>query len=175
MLNGTFTELRDNGPALLTFVPPSMFGPPEFIHIDMKDTDTTAIVFRQLGKGSVAWIPWNLGGMYYRHSLPAHAGLLRDALDRINPQRQVRTNAHPLVEMTLMRQGRRTLLHLINMSGHSQTGYFAPIPISGIQAQVAGVFKTAKTLRAPGSLAIKVNGGYSEFMIPQLSDYEVVV
>jgi hypothetical protein len=63
MLNGPFTELRDDGPALLTLVPPSMFGPPEFIHIDMKDTDTTAIVFRRLGKGTVAWIPWNLGGM----------------------------------------------------------------------------------------------------------------
>lgn len=175
MLNGPFTELRDDGPSLLTFVPPSMFGPPEFIHIDMKDTDTTAIVFRRLGKGTVAWIPWNLGGMYYRHSLPAHAGLFRDALNRILPRRQLRANAHPLVEMTLMRQGRRTLLHLINLSGHSQTGYFAPIPMSGIQVQVAGAFKTAKTLRTPRSLTVKVNQGYSEFTIPQLSDYELVV
>ena len=52
MLNGPFTELRDDGPPLLTLVPPSMFGPPEFIHIDMKDTDTTAIVFRRFGKGN---------------------------------------------------------------------------------------------------------------------------
>jgi Hypothetical glycosyl hydrolase 6 len=175
MLNGPFTELRDNEPALLTLVPPSMFGPPEFIHIDMKDTDTTAIVFRRLGKGTVTWIPWNLGGMYYRHSLPAHAGLFRDVLNRILPRRQLRSNAHPLVEMTLMRQRRRILLHLINLSGHSQTGYFAPIPMSGIQVQVAGAFKTAKTLRTPRSLTVKVNRGYSEFTIPQLSDYELVV
>ena len=175
MLNGPFTELRDNEPALLTLVPPSMFGPPEFIHIDMKDTDTTAIVFRRLGKGTVTWIPWNLGGMYYRHSLPAHAGLFRDLLNRILPQRQLRSNAHPLVEMTLMRQRRRTLLHLINLSGHSQTGYFAPIPMSGIRVQVAGAFKTAKTLRTPRSLTVRVNQGYSEFTIPQLSDYELVV
>src|SRR5262249_51889801 len=38
MLNGAFTEVRQNGPALLTLVPPSMFGPPEYVHIDMKDT-----------------------------------------------------------------------------------------------------------------------------------------
>jgi hypothetical protein len=113
--------------------------------------------------------------MYYRHSLPSHAGLFRDVLNRINPQRQVRTNAHPMVEMTLMRQKGRTLLHLINMSGHSQTGYFAPIPMSDIQAQVAGVFKTAKTLRSPGNLSIKVNEGYTEFTIRRLSDYELVV
>ncbi|MBO0800967.1 MAG: hypothetical protein J2P31_19290, partial [Blastocatellia bacterium] len=133
---GAFTEVRDSGPALLTLVPPSMFGPPEFIHIDMKDTNTTAIVFKKLGKGMVGWIPWNLGGMYYRHSLDSHAGLFRDALDRLELPRQIRTNAHQLVEMSLMRQQGRTLLHLINLSGHSQTGYFAPIPLSGIRVEV---------------------------------------
>jgi len=175
MLNGPFTEVRDNAPATLTLVPPSMFGPPEFIHIDMKDTDTPALVFRQFGQGTVAWIPWNLGGMYYRLSLTSHAGLFRDVLNRLNVPRQIRTNAHPLVEMSLMRQNGRTLLHLINLSGHSQTAYFAPIPMSGIQIQVAGVFKSAKTLRTPGSLAIKVDKGYTEFTIPHLSDYELVV
>jgi hypothetical protein len=74
-----------------------------------------------------------------------------------------------------MRQGERTLLHLINLSGHSQTGYFSPIPMSDIQIQVAGVFKTANTLRAPGSLAVKIDKGYTEFTIPRLSDYELVV
>jgi hypothetical protein len=175
MLNGPFTEVRDSGPPTLTLVPPSMFGPPEFIHIDMKETETPAIVFRQIGRGAVAWIPWNLGGMYYRHSLTAHAGLFRDVVRRLDAPRQVRTNAHPLVEMSLMRQNGRTLLHLINLSGHSQTAYFEPVPMSGIQVQVAGVFKTAKTIRRPGSLEVKVEKGYTEFTIPLLSDYELVV
>lgn len=175
MLNGAFTEVRDSGKALLTLVPPSMFGPPEFIHIDMKDTDTTALVFKQVGQGTVAWIPWNLGGMYYRHSLNSHAGLFRDVLERLNVPRQIKTNAHPLVQMSLMRQGGRTLLHLVNLSGHSQTGYFAPIPMRDIQVQLAGAFKTAKTLRTPGRVIVKANNGYSEFTIPQLTDYELIV
>lgn len=175
MLNGAFTEVRDSSKPLLTLVPPSMFGPPEFIHIDMKDTDTTALVFKPMGKGTVAWIPWNLGGMYYRHSLNAHAGLFRDVLNKLNVPRQIKTNAHPLVEMTLMKQNGRTLLHLVNVSGHSSTGYFAPIPMNDIQVQVVGAFKTAKTLRTPGTLAVNVNNDYAEFTLPQLKDYEVVV
>lgn len=175
MLNGAFTEVRDSAKPLLTLVPPSMFGPPEFIHIDMKDTDTTGLVFKPMGKGTVAWIPWNLGGMYYRHSLNAHAGLFRDLLAKLNVPRQIKTTAHPLVEMSLMRQNGRTLLHLINLSGHSQTGYFAPIPMMNIQVQLAGAFKTAKTLRTPGNLTIKSNNGYAEFTIPQLNDYELVI
>jgi hypothetical protein len=175
MLNGAFTEVRDNTKRWLTLVPPSMFGPPEFVHIDMQDTDTTALVIKPCGKGAVAWIPWNLGGMYYRHSLNSHAGLFRDVLAKLNAPRQIKTNAHPLVEMTLMRQNGKTVLHLVNVSGHSSTGYFAPIPMSDIQVQVAGAFKSAKTIRTPGSVAVTVKNGYAAFTIPQLKDYELVV
>jgi hypothetical protein len=77
--------------------------------------------------------------------------------------------------MTLMRQNGRTLLHLINLSGHSQTGYYAPVPMSDIHIQVAGAFKTAKTLRRPASLAVNVDKGYAGFTIPNLSDYELVI
>jgi hypothetical protein len=123
----------------------------------------------------VIWIPWDLAGLYYRHSLPAHASLFRDIFNRMQPQRQIRTNAHPLVEMTLMRQGKRTLLHVINLSGHSQTGYFAPVPIPGIRVQVAGAFKSGKTVRSPGAVGVRPSQGYTELTIPQLSDYELVV
>jgi hypothetical protein len=101
--------------------------------------------------------------------------LFRDVLNRLNVPRQLKTNAHPLVELSLMWQNGRTLLHLINLSGHSQTGYFAPIPMSNIQVQLAGAFKSARTLRTPGKLAIKVSNGYAEFTLPQLNDYELVV
>ena len=175
LLAGPFTFVKAAGPHALTLVPPSMIGPPEFIHIDMKDTDVPAIAGARAGKGEVVWIPWNLGNLYYRLSLPAHKALFRDVFDRLEPQRQIRTNAHPLVEMSLMRQGGRTELHLINLSGHSQTGYFAPVPMEAIRIQVAGRFSSAKTVRSPGTLAVEVTQGYSEFTVPRLSDYELVV
>ena len=130
---------------------------------------------RSIGQGTVAWIPWSLGGLYYRHSLPAHASLFRDVLGRLVSQRQLWTDAHPLVEMSLMRQGGRTLLHLINLSGHSQTGYFAPVAMGPIRVRVAGVFRNAKAVRADGDLPIRVNDRMSEFTIPRLADYELIV
>ncbi len=36
---------------------------PEFIHIDMKDTDAPAVVRKTTGSGEVCWIPWSLTGM----------------------------------------------------------------------------------------------------------------
>jgi hypothetical protein len=175
MLNGPFTEVRADGTAPLTLIPPSMIGPPEFVHIDMKDTATPAIVERPIGTGAVVWIPWNLGGLYYRHSLPAHAGIFRDVLARMIPARQIVTDAHPLVEMTLMKQGGRTLLHLINLSGHSQTGYFAPVPMLNIHVRVAGAFRLAMAVRGGASPSVTQSGAYTAFTIGRLADYELIV
>jgi hypothetical protein len=67
------------------------------------------------------------------------------------------------------------LLHLINLSGHSQTGYFPPVAMSGIHVEIAGAFRQARTLRAPGSLQLQEHDGYTAFTIPRLADYEMVV
>jgi hypothetical protein len=175
LLNGAFTEVHDQNPPALTLVPPSMIGPPELVHVDQKDTGVPAIVTRRTGQGSITWIPWDLAGLYYHLSLPGHAGLFRDVVNRLVPERQLRTNAHPLVEMTLMHQGARTLLHLINMSGHSDTGYYPPLPMKNIRVAVAGSFTDAKTVRHAGVLPIRRQNAYSEIVIPALDDYELVV
>jgi hypothetical protein len=124
-----------------------MIGPPEKIHVDMKDTTIPAIVSKRVAQGSVTWIPWEHGSLYYRHSLPAHAGLFRDVIDGLMPMRQLTTNAHPLVEVSLMNQKERTSVHLIKMSGHSQTGYFSPIAMDDITVSLAGHFKRARAVR----------------------------
>jgi hypothetical protein len=152
-----------------------MIGPPEKVHVDMQDTSTPAIVSRSLGKGTVAWLPWELGALYYRHSLPAHAGLFRDVVANLYPQRQLKTNAHPLVEITVMQQAGRTQLHFINLSGHSQTAYFRPVPMSEIRVELLGAFRSARALRQPMELKIGAHGPYSEFVLPGLLDYELVV
>jgi hypothetical protein len=173
MLDGDYTEVEGDGSASLSFVPPSMYGPPEKIHVDFTNTNKPGLAF--FSDGRAAWIPWDLAGMYYRHSLPAHAALLRDVVNRMLPDRQIRTNAHPLLEMVLMRQAGRTLLHLVNLSGHSDTAYFAPLPTSDIRVDVAGAFKHARTVHSVGKLPVTVSGGRTSFTVPRLSDYELVV
>jgi hypothetical protein len=175
LLDGSYTEVEGDGSKSLSLVPPSMIGPPEFIHIDMRDTSKPGIVFKDLGRGQVAWLPWDLGAHYYRVSLPSHAALFHDVVERLYPKRQLTTNAHPLVEITLMQQGDRTLLHLINLSGHSQTGYYAPLKMSDIRIEVAGSFKTATTVRNPRQIATQMREGYTVFTIPEMADYELVV
>ncbi|HVW86319.1 MAG TPA: hypothetical protein VHB50_16645 [Bryobacteraceae bacterium] len=175
MLDGPFTEVEGNGAESLSLVPPSMIGPPEKIHIDMKDTSIPGVVTASLGKGTATWVPWDLGGLYYRHSLPAHAALFHDAVDQLHPERLLKTNAHPLVEITLMNQKGRKLVHLVNLSGHSDTGYFAPLPMQNIRIDVAGEFRRARTVRNAGELKLTRKAGYTEMIVPTLADYELIV
>lgn len=175
MTDGAYTEVQAGGLAPLTLVPPSMIGPPEFVHIDQKDTAKPGIVSKQIGAGSVTWIPWDLGALYYRLSLPAHAAVFHDVVDRVYPNRLLVTDAHRLVEATLMNLGDRKLVHLINLSGHSQTGYFDPILMADIHLKVAGTFHYATTIRHAARLPVHVREGYTEVTVPLLDDYELVV
>jgi hypothetical protein len=152
-----------------------MFGPPELVHVDWKDTDSPGLILRDYGKGRVAWLPWDIGTLYHLHSSQAHAGLVRDLIDHLLPRgRQLKTNAHPLVEMVLMRQGARHLLHVINLSGHSQTAYFDAVPMSGVRVEVAGEFHGARAVRAGRDVPVKHSGGYTGFTLPELAQYELI-
>ena len=174
MLDGPFLELdAAPGPAL-TFIPPSMFGPPEYIHADMRDTDSPAMV--EFAAGKAVWLPWDLGALYYRHSLPPHAGLFSDLVDRLLARkRQVTAGAHPLVEISLMKQGGRRLLHVVNLAGHSQTGYFPPPAFAAIRFDVEGSFKSARAIRGGAVLKPERLGGRTRFTLPKLDDYELIV
>lgn len=172
-LYGDYLEVQATGP--LTFIPPSMYGPPELVHVDWKDTDAPGLILKPVGKGTVAWFPWNLGALYYLHSSEAHAGLMRDLIDHLLPHgRQLKTNAHPLVEITLMNQGDRNFVHLVNISGHSQTAYFSAVPMSNIAVQVKGAFRSARAIRAGKDLPVTRAGDYAAFTVPSLLDYELV-
>jgi hypothetical protein len=167
--------LQVDGKSPVTFIPPSMFGPPELVHVDWKDTDAPGLILKDVGKGKVAWLPWDIGGLYYLHSSETHAGLLRDLTDQLLPRgRQLKTNAHPLAEIVFMRQQDRHLVHFINLSGHSQTAYFRPIPMSDIRVEVRGDFKTAKIAGSLRDLPLRRNGEYVEFTLPSLDRYELV-
>jgi hypothetical protein len=177
-LDGPYVELAPLENPLLTLIPPAMFGPPEKVWVDKVETAIPGLVLARLGSGQVAYVPWDVGALYYRHSSHAHAGLMRDVIDHLLPRgRQLRTNAHPLVEVTVMRQPtrRRTLVHFVNVSGHSDTAYFAPVPMSGIRVSLAASFTRARAMLLGRNLPVTREGSDRAFTLPRLGPYEVVV
>ena len=175
-LYGDYLEFPPPQKPLLTLIPPSMFGPPEKVFTDKVETDRPGVLIQEIGKGKFVYLPWEAGSLYYRYSSHNHAALLADLIDHLLPVgRQLRTNAHPLVEITVMRQRNRTLVHFVNLTGHSQTGYFDPIPIRDIRVGPAAEFRTARWVRTGKQLPVRRDGRFSEFILPEIQGYEVVV
>jgi hypothetical protein len=178
MLDGEYVELRPFADPILTLIPPAMYGPPEKVWSDKVETDVPGLWIAEHGKGKVAYVPWDIGGLYYRHSSQGHAGLMTDLVDLLLPRgRQLRTDAHPLVEITVMEQPRRKrlLIHFVNLSGHSGTAYFRPLPIGEIRVELAEEFQTARSVAHKQELPVTENGSYRSFVLPALKGYDVVV
>jgi hypothetical protein len=178
-LNGAYVELEPlDGKPLLTLIPPAMFGPPEKVWVDKVETSVPGLVIASHGEGRIAYIPWDVGGLYYRNSSQGHAGLMADVIDQLLARgRQVRSNAHPLVEITVMRQPQhnRTLVHFVNLSGHSDTAYFSPIEMRDISVTLDEPFGSARAEGLNQTMAVSVTEGRSSFVLPRLGAYEVVV
>lgn len=177
-LDGEFVELAPVAEPLLTLIPPAMFGPPEKVWVDKTETATPGLLLSDLGKGKIVWIPWDVGGLYFRHSSQGHGGLVADLIDHLLLQgRQLKTSAHPLVEITVMDQPdkKRTLVHFVNLSGHSDTAYFAPIEMRDITVEVAQDFRRARAVSSSKDLRVTRSGRYAKFTLARLGSYEVVV
>ena len=104
--------------------------------------------------------------------------MIADLIDRLLPAgRQLTTNAHPLVEMTMMDQPdrRRTQIHLVNGTGHHDTAYFPPLEIRDIRIDLARDVRRARAVALNQELPISVNGRFRSFTLPLLRGYEVIV
>ena len=173
-----YLELEPRGKTALTMIPTSMIGPMEKVHADWKDTTKPGLYLADYGKGKLAYIPWDLGDLYYRFSPVYHSAIVGDLVDYLLPKgRQLKTNAHPMVEITLQQQKQqgRTLVHFVNLSGCSQTAYHPAIPMNNIQVDVAGTFSFARMTSTGRDLPIRKEGGYVTFTLDTLDTYDVVV
>ncbi len=181
LLDGEYVEMAQLDKPLLTLIPPAMGSPPEKVWMDKVETKIPGLFLTGHGAGRVAYIPWDVGGLYYRHSSQGHAGLMADVIDHLlapRGGRQLRTTAHPLLKITVMKQSsrKRTQVHFVNLSGHSSTAYFSPIEMRDIRVELAGDFAAAEAIRLDQKLSVAAQGnGMTVFTLPRVGEYEVVV
>ena len=177
-VDGEYLEVAPLQHPILTLIPTAMFGPPEKVWSDKVETTVPGIVLTDPGKGRAAYIPWDIGGLYYRHSSEAHRGFLADVIDQLlTGGRQLRTNAHPLVEITVLDQPARgrALIHLVNGTGHHDTAYFPPLEIRDIRIDLARDVHRAHAVALDLTLPITSNGRFRSFTVPRLQAYKVIV
>ena len=177
-VDGEYLELEPIEKPVLTLIPTAMFGPPEKVWSDKVETRVPGLVSAAHGQGRVAYLPWDVGSLYYRHSSESHAALLSDLIDGLLPRgRQIKTNAHPLVELTIMDQParNRTLIHLVNGTGHQDTAYFPPVELRDITIELPREARSVRAVALGRTLQVSSNGRNRVFTLPSLKAYEVLI
>lgn len=172
-----FLELETGGQSALTLVPRTKVNPMEMVGEGMHDTDLAGLYLNRYGDGELAYLPWDIGELYYRAGAPSHSALFNDLVDHLLPKgRQIRTNAHPMLQVTLQQQRHagRTLVHLVNLSGASQVSYHPAIPMAAIQIEVQGQFSTARAAASGRELPLARKGDYTCVTLPVLDTYDVI-
>ena len=174
-LEGPYLEMEAGSP--LTLVPPATYAPPDVVAVDQHDTDRPGLLLLPYGDGRLAYLPWQMGELYYVTGSPTYLGLFADLIDDLLPDgRQIETDAHPLVEITLMeRPGGEALVHLVNLSGYTGSNFHTPIPMRGITISVKGNYVSAHVRATDDRPGVRHSDGYTTFLLPALGDYEVVV
>lgn len=175
---GQYLELEPTATPV-TFIPPSPFGPPDKVSPLKEITNKPGLIQSHIGKGQVAFIPWHIGDLYYKFSNDKHRMFISDLINNLLPdhKRQLVTNAHPSVEMTLMKQEnkKRTVLHMINMIGHDATTFFDAVEMRNISIHIKGEFRKTTILDGQQIIPTKISGGYTDFTVPSLKEYNTIL
>ena len=69
----------------------------------------------------------------------------------------------------------RTLVHLVNGSGHQDTAYFAPIPRHDIRLELPAGIGRVRATALGRDLPVTTQDGRAVVTLPRLDAYEVLV
>ncbi|MBC8126835.1 MAG: hypothetical protein H8M99_06795 [Gloeobacteraceae cyanobacterium ES-bin-144] len=172
--------MSPGGEALLRFIPPVRFGPPEKCYY----TDVSEIpclYARRSGRGEVAWIPWRVGTEFATFGHGGHAALLLGALDELLlVPRRVRVDCSHLVETNHRadRAGKFEWVSLYNHSGQLDKIIGAPLPIHNVTVRISPTspVQRVRLLKSGLSLSVKPDtDGWITCVVPVLHSYEVIL
>lgn len=174
-----YVEPRDGALTSLTLIPPSRYGPPEKTYWEI-ETDQPGRLAYGYGQGKTEYFPWPIDALFYDLSLPEHRALLAHAVERVSKGgRQVVTNAPPQVEIVVGEQPAtgRTIVHLINYSGHQERSFHDPLEIRDIRIELpqSSGHTRASSAQLGATLPVQSTDGRLSFTLPRLGLFDMVV
>lgn len=134
------------------------------------------VVSNVRGKGRTVFIAGTMGEFWYEWATPEHRIWLARTVGDLAEVLTV-TNAPPAVEFTLRRQGRRHLLHAVNMAGGPSRPLEQTIPIRDIEVEIRGIGQVSALFGLCAGIPFSwesIPGGILVH-IPLLRDHEIIV
>jgi len=121
IINGIYTvkvkPVAANFPSPVTLVPTYPDLPMEDVYTRNPDPDTRELYLREIGKGRVAYIPWDIERTFWQYMAPDHGKLLNNTIKwALSEEPVVAVTAPGLIETTVWRQEQSMAVHLVNLT-----------------------------------------------------------
>lgn len=153
------------------------FAPPEKAYGNL-EVEHPGLVVGHYGAGQGIVIPFTVGWAYHEIELSCIKNFFIDAWKTADAQEIISFDLPPQVEITINQSvsGKRTVIHLVNMSGAKRVGFGPHLPIS------EGIIKISASASNLGKISARALHADKELIIadgmiklPTLELFEVVV
>jgi hypothetical protein len=131
--------------------------------------------------GNVAYIYGPIFAAYYKHGNLAFRALVGRCLDLLLPRRVLRTDAPSTAEVSLMRQGERHIVHIVNYHAGRRAPQHVealeePVPLHDITIQVRRADPASvKLARSATTIPHDSVGGVVTVRVPRIDTHELIV
>ena len=185
IINGVFridVKPTVDFPSPITLVPSYPDLPMEDVYPRVPRTQTRELYLREIGRGRVAYIPWDIDRTFWEVLSPDHGTLLRNVLTWAMNQEPapVEVDGRGIVDVTVWRQQASMTVHLVNLTNpmmmKGPLREIIPIGPLTVRARVPNGLRATKVklLTAGTSAAPQDTGATLTVRVPTVDVHEVV-
>jgi hypothetical protein len=172
------TALAD---APITLIPGYPDLPMEYVYERTPRGNTPQVFLRDLGRARTVYFPMDLDRTFWEVMLEDHGRLLANAVRwAINEEPQVTVAGPGLLDVTVWRQPRALVVHLVNFTNpmmmKGPIRELTPVGTQRVRLRLAAGERPAraKLLVSGKNAEMRTASGYVEMMVPSILDHEVV-
>jgi hypothetical protein len=174
-------KVKESAVGYMRLLPNTRFGPAEKTYYSEKDiTDFPGAVSYTFGKGKTVFIPWMIGSEYnIKGNYSQRALFLGSLKNLLNVQSSIVTDASPVIEMTHLANlnGAFEWVGMINHSGFLGNSVREPVTIHNTTIRIKPLkpVREIRLMRSGTALKFKQSAGWIECVVPQISDFEMIL
>ena len=165
----------------LTLIPSYPDLPMEMVYPRGERRDLPQVVLREIGRGRVAYFPWDIDRTFWDVLAADHGRLLANAVEwATNEDRPVTVVGPGVLDVTIWRQQRSMTVHLVNLTNpmmmKGPVREILPIGAQRVRVRIPAREAVARVhlLVAGGAPRADVSPERLEVTIPAIEDHEVV-
>jgi hypothetical protein len=166
-----FTNDNINGD--LRLIGPFANNAPEFTTVEGAGREP-GLIERDFGRGQAIWLPWRIGSLYHRYSIPEYRTLLGVLIECHAGAAPVCTTAPLAVETILYTHPEGMVLHLINGASARTKRLIELTPLAGFEVAIETDCDCALSLHDDKELPVTRAGKMMILRIERLDHFAAI-